>query len=83
MEARRPRPCWFLKMERKYDNRRTLHTTNQTNKLLHYLSTAQRWILPEPARDVVLKVASMEREKFSSRTVVMPDHVHIVLDPVG
>jgi len=73
-------------MERKYEYRRKLpHYQPDDKAFFITFSTAQRWILPEPARDVVLEVCIYGNgKKFRLHgLVVMPDHVHIVLTPLA
>ncbi|MGZ4780102.1 MAG: REP-associated tyrosine transposase, partial [Thermoanaerobaculia bacterium] len=44
-----------------------------------------RWILPDQARDIVLsEIVNLHRKKmFLLTTIVMPDHVHAVLQPLS
>jgi REP element-mobilizing transposase RayT len=51
----------------------------------HFITfvTKDRWLLPEPARDIVLACCRHDdRTKYDLHTaVVMPDHVHLILTP--
>ncbi len=46
--------------------------------------TRGRWLLPPEARDVVLADVLLQHQKtaFIHTAVVMPDHVHVVLQPL-
>jgi putative transposase len=71
-------------MERKYEYRRKLpHFQPDDKAFFITFCTAQRWILPGAARDVVLEVCVLGNgKKFRLHgLVVMPDHVHLVLTP--
>ena len=72
-------------MQRKYEYRRKLpHYQPDYKAFFITFSSAKRWILPEPARDIVLEVCVYGNGKqFRLHgLVVMPDHVHRVLTPL-
>jgi REP element-mobilizing transposase RayT len=60
------------------------HYQNQDRTYLITFVTHDRWILPPEARDIVLPelVRQHQQTAFVLTAVVMPDHVHIVLQPL-
>jgi len=85
MEARRPRPCWFSEVERKYEYRRTLpHYQPDEQSLLHYLLHRPRWISRTRPRRVLKVCIYGNGKKFRlHRTGRNARSLHIVLTPVG
>ena len=73
-------------MLRKYEYRRRLpHYQSDHKALFVTFVTYCRWILPEPARAIVLETCLYGDEKSFHLygLVVMPDHVHLVFSPLG
>ena len=65
--------------------RRTLPHLQRDNKP-HFITfcTSNRWILPDPARDLVLASGFHDdgTRYDLNALIVMPDHVHIILTPL-
>lgn len=73
-------------MDRKYEYRRKLPHYQPDNKAFFItFSTCQRWILPESVRGIVIDtcLAGNGKQFQLYGLVVMPDHVHLVLTPLG
>jgi REP element-mobilizing transposase RayT len=73
-------------MQRKYEYRRKLPHYQPSNKVFFItFSTRNRWILPEPVRQIVIDtcLAGNGRTFRLYGLVVMPDHVHLVLAPLA
>ena len=71
-------------MLRKYEYRRKLpHYQPDFKAIFITFCTYKRWVLPTVARDIVLETClSGNGSKFHLHcVVVMPDHVHILLNP--
>ncbi len=71
-------------MRRRYDYRRKLpHYQPDFKAFFITFSTRERWILPESARQIVIDtcLAGNGRKFRLHAVVVMPDHVHLVLEP--
>ena len=72
----------------RYD-RHLPHIQSSRNALFITFSTYNRWALPYPARDLVMKHCLYEHQRkvHLHGLVIMPDHVHLVLrqldDPAG
>ncbi len=72
-------------MKRIYEYRRHLpHYQSDLKAIFITFSTHDRWILPNTARTVALEACAWGHLKrfFLHGTVVMPDHVHLVLTPL-
>ena len=63
--------------------RRLPHFQQTGRQYLITFVTHKRWVLPDSARDLVLReVVAHHKQLFWLYTaVVMPDHVHVVLEP--
>ncbi len=73
-------------MLRKYEYRRKLpHYQSDHRPIFVPFITHRRWILPEPARTIVLDTCLYDDGKRCDLhgLVVMPDHVHLVLTPLA
>lgn len=68
---------------RRYLYRRKLpHIQREAKPLFLNATTRERWVLPPPARDLVLDCLRQEhgkRAKFYI-AVIMPDHLHMIFD---
>jgi REP element-mobilizing transposase RayT len=72
-------------MPRKYDYRRRLpHIQKDNRPIFLTFTTCRRWKLPDTARDIVLDccLAQNSRKLDLHASVVMPDHVHLILTPL-
>ena len=68
-----------------YEYQRHLpHFQNSDKVYLVTFVTQRRWILPPAARDIVLDlIRKLHRnEAFVHTGVVMPDHVHLIIQPL-
>lgn len=68
-----------------YEHRRHLPQFQNSGRVyLVTFVTKRRWVLPPAARDVVLDaIKALHRdEAFVHTAVVMPDHVHLILQPL-
>jgi REP element-mobilizing transposase RayT len=73
-------------MRHKYHYRRVLpHLQPEDKAFFITFVTAKRWHLPPDSRSVVLDaiLRGKDRRFHLYGAVVMPDHVHLVLDPLG
>src|SRR5438128_1564430 len=74
-----------MKITRKYKYRRNLPHIEKNDRA-HFVTfvTADRWVLPEEAREIVLRSCLHDHEKklFLHVIVVMPDHVHMIFEPL-
>lgn len=72
-------------LERPYYRRKLPHLQNGTRLISVAMSTCARWILPEDARSIVLEHIRRQHEKrmFLYAAVVMPDHVHMLFQPLA
>ena len=70
-------------VERHFYVRDLPHLQNGPHALFITMCTDQRWILPPLARDIVLEHSLREHQRsaFLYAVVVMPDHVHYLLEP--
>ena len=61
------------------------HFQNRDRTYLVTFVTQNRWVLPENAREIVLAevVRQHHQTAFVLTAVVMPDHVHVVMQPLG
>ena len=78
-------PRYGRRMHDVRDYRRNLpHYQNANRTYLVTFVTYGRWILPPVARDVTIAEVSNihESEAFVHAAVVMPDHVHCVMQPL-
>jgi REP element-mobilizing transposase RayT len=73
-------------MLRQYEYRRKMpHFQPDFKAFFITFCTYRRWVIPETARDIVMKTClSGNGKRFRLHgLVVMPDHVHVVLTPVA
>lgn len=72
-------------MDRKYAYRRKLpHFQRDFEVFFGTFCTKDRWILPPSARDIVLETCRYGNVRLHLHAaLVMPDHVHLLLDPVA
>ena len=74
-----------MKITRKYKYRRNLPHIEKNDRA-HFVTfvTADRWLLPEEAREIVLRSCLHDHEKklFVHVIVVMPGHVHMIFEPL-
>jgi putative transposase len=71
-------------MQHRYDYRRKLPHLQPDCKIFFItFSTSRRWMLPNPARDIVMETCLRgDGHRFELHAlVVMPDHVHLALTP--
>src|SRR5437763_15554175 len=68
-----------------YYRRHMPHFQNRDRMYFVTFVTHGRWILPPAARDIVLTeiVRQHQERAFIFTAVVMPDHVHAILQPLG
>lgn len=61
------------------------HLQRSTAPVFITFNTADRWVLPDTARDIVLDSCVHDHMKTMELhiAVVMPDHVHVVLTPLA
>jgi len=57
------------------------HLINDGKTYFVTFVTLHRQLLPEPARDIVLRSCTFQDHYFLHYGIVMPDHVHLVLTP--
>ena len=72
-------------MQPRYNYRRNLPHLQPSRKTFFItFCTAQRWILPPAARDIVMETClrGNGRSYELYALVVMPDHVHVALSPL-
>lgn len=57
------------------------HLTSANKNYFVTFVTKERFILPEPARDIVLTHCIPRDHYFLNAAVVMPDHAHLIITP--
>ncbi|MGZ8867824.1 MAG: REP-associated tyrosine transposase [Thermoanaerobaculia bacterium] len=73
-----------MSIDRRAYRRRLPHYQSDHKDYFVTLCTQDRWVLPDAARDITLEHLVRVKERFSAMltTIVMPDHVHIVMSPL-
>jgi hypothetical protein len=70
-------------LDRRAYRRHLPHYQNANRIYLVTFVTAGRWVLPPIARDIVIdEIHLLDDLAFIHVAVVMPDHVHIVMQPL-
>ena len=81
----RPRLCAFMRIEPKCEYRRNLPHYQKSDRA-HFVTftTANNWILPHRARNIVLRccVELNEKKIELHAAVIMPEHVHLIFTPL-
>src|SRR5438067_4701783 len=74
-----------MKITRKYKYRRNLPHLEKNDRA-HFVTfvTDDRWVLPEPAREIVLQSCLHDHGKklLVHVVIIMPDHVHMIFEPL-
>ena len=80
MDSNRP----IAKQSERVYRRRLPHVQGERIPLFVTFVTRDRWVLPEPARTIVLNccVHDHRRKLYAHVAIVMPDHVHMVFTPL-
>ena len=73
-----------MSADRRSYQRRLPHYQSDHKSYYVTFCTQDRWVLPHQARDIVLEhlVAAHRKTTFLQTTIVMPDHVHMVMSPL-
>src|SRR5688572_24832308 len=76
-------PRYLLEMSSSYQRRLPHYQSDHMSYFVTFC-TEKRWVLPPTARDINLEhlVREHRRKAFIHTTIVMPDHVHIVMSPL-
>jgi putative transposase len=73
-----------MSADRRSYQRRLPHYQSDHKSYYVTFCTEKRWILPREGRDIVFEhlIAAHRKTTFLHTTIVMPDHVHIVMSPL-